>query len=383
MTIDTKLILRSIDPRPGFLLTCYQMELMQGYVRELVTAYEAQAQQIEDLKGQLPKRVSIADAWPEESESVLIFLNGDVIPAFWQEEQEGDFENGYKKYRQFYYCPDWDKFEPLDAYGCTFDWQAFPKPSAGDLTDYSRALAKTYPWKGTSHRADGNADEFVCIHCGASIVDDPAQSEPEHHTDTCIWAKAVACTKETTMKNRLLDLVDRLAMAWINRRMDQEVAELKKEPGYESIQLRKAEFDENGWSMDMVHRDVAILAASAAEMLTKQNAKNYVQMVMYPKVDMQPVEVTVRWYWGGLTPAQLNSQLQDELDAAKAFHPRAMKLIGKRKNFVVVAEDEPYFPTVYALIRAYEFSNGRWTDEDERIYREAMQKAGVSDVPTV
>jgi len=181
----------------------------------------------------------------------------------------------------------------------------------------------------------------------------------------------------------LKNLIDRAAMWWINRRMDREVAELKKQPGYEQLELHKANFDENGWSVDMIHRDVATLAAGAAEMLTKQSAENYVQMVMYPKLEsgIRPVEVTVRWYFGGLTPAQKNTALQKKLDAAKAFHPRAMKLIDKKKNFVVVAEDEPYFPTVYALIRAYEFSNGRWTDEDERIYREALQRVGITDVP--
>lgn len=110
------------------------------------------------------------------------------------------------------------------------------------------------------------------------------------------------------------EMIDRLAGAWISNRMDRAVAELKKQPGYEELRLEKANFDKDGWSMDMIHHDVALLAASAAEMLSKQNAKNYVQMVMFPKLGSQPIEVTVRWYWGGLTPAEKNIQLETELN---------------------------------------------------------------------
>ena len=53
----------------------------------------------------------------------------------------------------------------------------------------------------------------------------------------------------------------------------------------------------------------------------------------------------------------------------EAFHPRAAKLAGKRKNFLVVAEDEVYFGVVYGMIRASEMSKGRWTDDDEQLYQ--------------
>jgi hypothetical protein len=67
-----------------------------------------------------------------------------------------------------------------------------------------------------------------------------------------------------------------------------------------------------------------------------------------------------------------NEQLQARILAAETFHPRAIKLIKKRKNFVVVAEDEPYFRNVYFLIKVYELSNGTWTDEDEQRYQAAI-----------
>lgn len=61
-----------------------------------------------------------------------------------------------------------------------------------------------------------------------------------------------------------------------------------------------------------------------------------------------------------------------ELEAANSFHPRAAKLMAKRKNFVVVAEDEPYFMDVYRTIRAHEMKSGRWTDDDESRYSEIL-----------
>lgn len=64
----------------------------------------------------------------------------------------------------------------------------------------------------------------------------------------------------------------------------------------------------------------------------------------------------------------LQCKIDDDLD----FHPRAMKLIGKRKAFVVVAVDEPYFIDVYQTIRANELKSGRWTDEDERQYQNTL-----------
>lgn len=56
------------------------------------------------------------------------------------------------------------------------------------------------------------------------------------------------------------------------------------------------------------------------------------------------------------------------------FHPRAAKLMRKRKNFVVVAEDERYFVQVYNSIRDSERARGRWTEEDERVYQESVMR---------
>lgn len=49
---------------------------------------------------------------------------------------------------------------------------------------------------------------------------------------------------------------------------------------------------------------------------------------------------------------------------------RAGKLLKKGKPFIVIADDETYFTTVYKTIREMETANGRWTEECERCFQE-------------
>lgn len=60
-------------------------------------------------------------------------------------------------------------------------------------------------------------------------------------------------------------------------------------------------------------------------------------------------------------------------EATLDFHPRAAKLMQKRKKFIVIAEDEPYYTNVYGVIRDREIHFNRWTDEDEKLYRAALK----------
>lgn len=52
------------------------------------------------------------------------------------------------------------------------------------------------------------------------------------------------------------------------------------------------------------------------------------------------------------------------------FHPRAMKLMRKKKPFIVIAKDEPYFKMAYDQIKLEELLKGTWTKEDEHLYQE-------------
>ena len=58
-----------------------------------------------------------------------------------------------------------------------------------------------------------------------------------------------------------------------------------------------------------------------------------------------------------------------EYDDNFDFHPRAAKLMVKRKPFIVVAHDEPYFKEVYTMIKLEELLKGTWTKEDEKKYQ--------------
>ena len=62
------------------------------------------------------------------------------------------------------------------------------------------------------------------------------------------------------------------------------------------------------------------------------------------------------------------------LKAQNAFHPRAAKLMRKRKEFVVVAIDEPYFRDVYDLIRDHEMDKGTWEIGDQNCYVDSLAK---------
>jgi hypothetical protein len=156
---------------------------------------------------------------------------------------------------------------------------------------------------------------------------------------------------------------------------------MKKFPQFEEAVIEDMKLGKDGLSATISHSGVAQIAAEMAEILEATNCKNYLQFVLYPmlKRGIRPVEVTLRWYWGGKTPAQKATELETELDAAKAFHPRAMKLIGKKKPFLVVAIDEPYFVQVYGMIRAHEIQIGRWTDEDERRLQELVGEVLLHD----
>mgnify|MGYP005817376085 CR=1 FL=1 len=67
------------------------------------------------------------------------------------------------------------------------------------------------------------------------------------------------------------------------------------------------------------------------------------------------------------------SELEAEIESFDTFHPRAMKLLRKKKNFIVVADDEPYFLHVYFEIREHKKEIGRWTANDEKKYQEARK----------
>ena len=78
--------------------------------------------------------------------------------------------------------------------------------------------------------------------------------------------------------------------------------------------------------------------------------------------------------------AEVDTQLA-ERDAL--LDGRAGKLLRKGKHFVVVAEDEPYYPSVYACIRQAEKAKGSWTDVCEAEYQKHVHSGHFGDPRTM
>lgn len=93
----------------------------------------------------------------------------------------------------------------------------------------------------------------------------------------------------------------------------------------------------------------------------------------------QCIRLVLRGFDGGTTLAEAAaanlSYLKDctaKWEQVFDFHPRVAKLVSKKKPFVVVANDEPYYEFVYSLIREAEKQAGRWTEQDESIFLQAL-----------
>ena len=77
-----------------------------------------------------------------------------------------------------------------------------------------------------------------------------------------------------------------------------------------------------------------------------------------------------------LAEATCSACLARQVERLRALlNCRAGKLLQKGKTFVVVAVDEPYFSFVFDLIRKHEKHHGRWTDDDQRWYDQAIRES--------
>jgi hypothetical protein len=62
------------------------------------------------------------------------------------------------------------------------------------------------------------------------------------------------------------------------------------------------------------------------------------------------------------------------LGALDALDCRAGKLLVAKKPFIAVANDEPYFMGIYAVVRENEQAQGTWTPEDEDAFTKAWKE---------
>lgn len=117
--------------------------------------------------------------------------------------------------------------------------------------------------------------------------------------------------------NRIFDVLDLIASRWLDWRTSQAVQSANARG--EMLNLKRATV-ENG-TLDMVMAGPAVieLVNDAAAILNQQNAKNYVEFEMMPRLDRaaRPIRVTIQWA-NGLSPAQMCEQLRAELETLRA-----------------------------------------------------------------
>lgn len=109
-----------------------------------------------------------------------------------------------------------------------------------------------------------------------------------------------------------LDLIDKLAGWWLDWRTGRELA---KDSELRQFNLKKYEETPDGYNILAIAPAVAIIADQAAELLEVNNAKNYIQFDMQPRLDrgLRPIRITVQWA-GGEMPAAKAARLERELE---------------------------------------------------------------------
>lgn len=110
----------------------------------------------------------------------------------------------------------------------------------------------------------------------------------------------------------ILDMIDRMAGRWMDWRTGQK---LEKDSELREFNLKRFDQTPEGYTIMATAPGIAILADQAAQLLVANNAKNYVQFDMLPRLDrdLRPIRVTVQWA-GGESPATKAARLERELE---------------------------------------------------------------------
>lgn len=124
--------------------------------------------------------------------------------------------------------------------------------------------------------------------------------------------------------------LDRLAGWWLDWRTDRAA---RKDPLFAEFNLHK--FNADGKSMELViaTETVAILADQAATMLKENDAENFIQLDMMPRLDrmLPPVRVTVQWA-NGMSPAQKCAKLEGEVKQWRDAYTEAKAYEAQREE---------------------------------------------------
>lgn len=109
--------------------------------------------------------------------------------------------------------------------------------------------------------------------------------------------------------------LDLLAAWWLNWRTDRAA---RNNPMVQAMGIQKVQYDETGFHLIASFPAVTALADEAAALLGANQAENYVQFDMMPRIDRgkRPIRVTVQWA-DGESPASKAARLEKELEAMK------------------------------------------------------------------
>lgn len=110
----------------------------------------------------------------------------------------------------------------------------------------------------------------------------------------------------------MLTIIDRLAGKWLDWRTDMEVRQNKE---LQELGIKEVSYKDGETGITISGQAVAILADHAAQFLDENNAKNYVQFDMMPRLDrnLKPVRVTVQWA-SGMSPSQMVFDVKGKLN---------------------------------------------------------------------
>lgn len=133
----------------------------------------------------------------------------------------------------------------------------------------------------------------------------------------------------------MFQLIDKLAGWWIDWRMSQISKGDPDLENFKKLDIKDIKINQDGFDLFAVSPAIAILAEEAAGMLQANNAKNYVQFDMMPRVDrrMKPIRVTVQWK-NGESPAAKAARLEEEVER--------LRIIERQVRYYLSSDGDTY-----------------------------------------
>ena len=110
----------------------------------------------------------------------------------------------------------------------------------------------------------------------------------------------------------MLQLIDRLAAAWLHWRTSQAAARVTEESG---ITFKRAEVTPSGFDIQLNAPNLLYLVEEASAMLHGYEAENYLEINMLPRFNQtkgRPIRVTIQWMLKE-SPAEQNARLRAEV----------------------------------------------------------------------